>query len=625
MSPSPPPYGQWPSPLTAADLAQDKRLRDLAWDSDGRTLVWLEGRGADGVLLCQRPGQAPRELNPAGPSARARVGYGGGDFCVGHGHIYFAADDRLYRQSLDAGKARPLTPPFGQAAAPTLSPDGRFLAYVHSFEGIDRLAVVDTAGSSWPQILAEGADFYMQPAWHPTGRRLAWVEWDQPQMPWDGSRLVVADIARPAAGPPRIKDRRLIAGDAKTAVFQPTFSPDGRFLAYASDQRGWSNLWLLDLGDGQTRCLTPEDCDIARPAWVQGLRVFSFAADGKTLFFTRCRQGRLPLYRLDLDNGQDQPVDAFADYDVVEQPLAAPRGRGLAAIATASGIPPRLVAWDGRRLEVRARSASEALAPEQLSTPRAVSWPAADGLEVHGLYYPPAGFAGDGPPPLIVLVHGGPTSQAMAGYEPRNQYFATRGWAVLDLNYRGSTGYGRAYMRALDGHWGVHDVEDAVGGARHLVDQQLADKNRLVIMGGSAGGYTVLGALGQQPGFFRAGVCLYAVTDLFGLANETHKFEARYLDALVGPLPAAAALYRERSPLLGADAIADPVAVFQGEDDQVVPPAQAEAIVASLRRRGVPHHYRLFAGEGHGWRLPATIERFYQETEDFLRQHVLFS
>jgi dipeptidyl aminopeptidase/acylaminoacyl peptidase len=247
---------------------------------------------------------------------------------------------------------------------------------------------------------------------------------------------------------------------------------------------------------------------------------------------------------------------------------------------------------------------------------------------VHGLLYLPPGVGQPGEtalPPAVVRIHGGPTSQAVASYNQAAQFFATRGYAVLDVNYRGSTGYGRAYMEALRGRWGICDVEDAVSGARHLAAAGLADSGRIVIMGGSAGGYTVLEALCRAPGLFRSGICRYGVARLFALAADTHKFEERYLDSLVGPLPAAAALYRERSPLFHADLLQDPIAVFQGEIDQVVPRAQSDSIVESLRRRGVPHEYHIYAGEGHGWRKSETIEAFYAAVERFLRQHALFA
>jgi len=250
-----------------------------------------------------------------------------------------------------------------------------------------------------------------------------------------------------------------------------------------------------------------------------------------------------------------------------------------------------------------------------------------DGEPVHGLFFPPhnPSFEATGEPPLIVNIHGGPTSQVRAFFNPKAQFFATRGYAFLEVNYRGSTGYGRSYWQALNGAWGVYDVEDALSGARHLADQGLVDGTRLVIMGGSAGGFTVLQSLVDHPGSYKAGVCMYGVANQFTLAAETHKFEARYSDKLLGPLPEAADLYRARSPIFHADKIQDPIIVFQGEDDKVVPQTQSDEIVASLERRNVPHEYHLYAGEGHGFRKTETIEHFYNAVERFLKQYVIFA
>ena len=620
------PYGLWTSPLDPVELAQAKRLRDVLWDSDGKTLVWLEGRGARGVLVSQQGDDAPRDLTTT-LSVRAEVGYGGGDFSVANGSVYFVASDgRLYKQSLAAGVHRAITPAFGHAASPTPSPSGRYVTYVHSAEGTDRLAVVDAEGQTWPQILAQGADFYMQPCWHLKGHMLAWVEWDHPRMPWEGTRLVLAMVAYRRDGTPYIRSQRTVAGSHDEAISQPCFSPDGRSLVYASDRTGWSQLWCRDLAEDTERCLTEERYDIAMPAWVQGLRAFGFATDSM-LYFVRSEQGRRRAYTLPLEGGTPQPIESLTEYDHVEQISPAPRGHHLACIASSPAVPARIVSCRAKRMRIHARSGSESLSPQQLSQPQAVSWSGADGVNVYGLYYPPASehFVGTGKPPLVINVHGGPTSSIEMGFEARAQYFATRGWAFFDLNHRGSTGHGRTYMQALRGNWGVADVDDALSAAQYLCDAHLADPERLVLCGGSAGGYTVLRTLTTYPGSFRAGLCLYGISNLFSLATDTHKFETHYLDSLLGTLPEAAAVYRERSPLFSADNICDPIALFQGSEDRVVPPTQAEEIVANLRRRGVPHAYHLYEGEGHGWRQSETIERFYRDVDSFLKEHVLFA
>lgn len=271
------------------------------------------------------------------------------------------------------------------------------------------------------------------------------------------------------------------------------------------------------------------------------------------------------------------------------------------------------------------RASTESVPTEALSSPQPLSWRSFDGDQAHGIFYPPAGeLAAGARPPLIVIIHGGPTSAVTSAWNPQAQFFATRGYAVLLVNYRGSTGYGRDYMLKLRESWGIYDVKDAQHGVIAAGERGLADPSRAVIFGGSAGGYTVLQSLVELPGFYKAGICLYGVSSLFALASDTHKFEVHYLDSIVGPLPEAAAVYRERSPIFHADRIVDPVAVFQGDIDRVVPRAQSDTIVASLRARGIPHEYHVYEGEGHGWRKTETIEAFYEAVDRFLRQYVVY-
>ena len=620
-------FGLWDSPLNPRELARTARFRDLAWDTDGHTLVWLEDRGQGGMIVCQRGADASRTLNPTQPS-RAQVGYGGGEFAVTRNRLFFVgAEGRIWRRELEGGGVQALTPAFGNAAAPCPSPEGGWLAYIHTSEDRDCIALVDAEGSAWPSRLVGGADFYMQPAWHPRGKTLAWIEWDHPQMPWDGTRLVLGDLRFPKGTTPLLAAARTIAGDATTSLFQPLFSPDGNTLAYASDSRGWSNIWLYELKENRHACLSEDEHDVGLPAWIQGMRAMSFSADGKRLYFTRSEAGCRRAYLCDLATRKVSEVAELTEYAFVEQLTAAPRGRSLACIASSSTLPPRIVRVEPPAARVSSRSSSETIAREELAQPQPLSWEAADGSKVHGLYYAPASrrFSGRGAPPAIVAVHGGPSAQATCGFEARIQFFTTRGYAVLDVNYRGSTGFGREYAQLLRGNWGVYDVEDCFGGGQHLLDSGLANESQLIIMGGSAGGYTTLRALTVRPGFFRAGICSYGICNLFSLAAETHKFEAHYLDSLIGPLPESNELFRQRSPIFAIEKIADPLIIFQGAADRMVPKEQAEELVASLSRRNVPHEYHLFEGEGHGWRKPETIEAYYRAMESFLRRHVIFN
>lgn len=624
------PFGLWPSPITPRALAGDLRLNDVQWDSDGRRLVWHEGRGARGVLVCAEPGSpdAPRDLTPGDLSARGRVGYGGGDFCVGHGFVYFAegGSGRIYRQSVRGGPAVPVTPPFGHAAAPALSPDGRWLAYVHTDGDEDCLAIVAADGSQWPRRLVGGHDFFMQPCWHPGGDRLAFIAWDFPNMPWDGTGLYVVHLE--PGGPDAVQEVEQLAGGPEVAIFQPAFSPDGRYLAYVSDEGGWGQIYVRDLGDGGLRQLTAGEFEHGDAAWVQGMRTFAWSHDSARIYFLRNHDGVRHAMVQALAGGPAQRLGAGEGYTWIEQPAASPAADMIAGIASSDFVPARVVLADGERTRVLKRSSAELVPAAQQAAAQPVSWATAGGAVAHGLLYLPPGYTPGqaGPrPPAIVRIHGGPTSQASASYSAATQFFVTRGYTVLDVNYRGSTGYGRAYMLALRDSWGICDVEDAVSAAQYLGESGAADPARLVIYGGSAGGYTVLEALSRAPGTFRAGICMYGVSSLFALASDTHKFEQRYLDLIVGPLPETADRYRERSPIFHADLIRDPIAVFQGEEDTVVPPSQSEEIVAALRRNGVPHIYQLYAGEGHGWRRPETIERFYTAVEGFLKQYVIFA
>jgi dipeptidyl aminopeptidase/acylaminoacyl peptidase len=621
-------YGLWPSPITPRSLAQSLRLGDVGWDSDGQTLVWLEGRSDRGVLVTARlDSPAARDLT-SDLSVRAFVGYGGGDFTVGHGHVYFVSSGRLYRQSLTSGAATPITPAAGQAAAPALSPDGRWLVYVWSDEQTDCLAVVDSEGRHWPQKLAEGRDFYMQPRWHPAGDRVAWIAWDHPQMPWDGTELWLASVDG-SGNLPRVTESHRIAGNAETAIFQPEFSPDGRAIAYVSDETGWGQLYLQELAGGSVRRLTRDESEHGRPAWSQGLRSYSFAGPA-AIAGVRAERGVDHLQVVSTERGVAHGLGGdAARYTDVTYPAGSPDGAMLAAIASSPDTPPRVASFDldtGRE-QIWAYSAGETVPPSELARPEAISWPSYGGDAAHGLFYAPVSerFESPGKPPLIVLVHGGPTGQTVASYHPQTQFFTTRGYAVLEVNYRGSTGYGREYMLRLRESWGIYDVEDSISGARWLAQHGRVDERRRVIMGGSAGGFTVLQTLVTHPGFFTAGICMYGVSNQFTLATDTHKFEARYLDSMLGPLPEAAAVYRERSPLFHAERISDPIAVFQGDIDRVVPRAQSDEVVASLRARGVPHLYEVYEGEGHGWRKSETIERFYTSIERFLKQYVVFA
>jgi dipeptidyl aminopeptidase/acylaminoacyl peptidase len=611
-------YGTWSSPVTPGMVASVLRLNDVQWDGD--TLLWHENRGSQGVLMLQQGSDAPRELS-GDLSVKGRVGYGGGEFHALDGLVVFTANGRLYRQSLSGGNARPITPAFGAAASPRISPHQQWVAFVHSYEGVDSLALVDIEGKQWPRKLIQDSDFVMHPVWHPDSRHLAYISWNHPNMPWDGTELHLLTLDDRM----EIIDNRQIVGDQNTAIFQPEFSPDGKVLSYISDATGYGQIYLYELASGSHTQITTAQAEHGTAAWVQGLRTTAWSGD--RLCYLRSERSVTSLWNYALDTGEHQAVEALnAHYTYFYQLTLSPSSDTIGVIASSSTVPTRVISCHpSRGARIHRRVTSESLPSSAYASTQSIQWTGQDGETVYGLYYPPTSerFEGSGAPPLIVYVHGGPTSQAQSRYEPELQFFATRGFAVLAVNHRGSTGYGREYAQKLYHHWGDYDVADSASGARYLASQGLADPGKFVIMGGSAGGYTVLQSLVDQPGFYRAGVCRYGISNHF--IFETHKFEERYTFKLVGDLPEAAALFRQRSPIFHVERICDPVILFQGEDDNVVPRSQSDTMVASLKARGVPHEYHVYPGEGHGFRKPETIEHYLKATLRFLQEHVVFA
>ena len=639
-------YGTWGSPISPRMMTAIRRFNDVQWD--GETLIWLETRGSQSLLVAQTVFDAPRELTDPNLSVRGRVGYGGGDFTVRNGSVVFSADGRLYRQPVSGGRPRPITPAFGGVAAPAISPDGQWIVFVMSYEGVDGLALVDAAGEHFPRKLAYGTDFVMQPTWSPDGQHLAYVTWNHPNMPFTGAQLQLAHLERDHAGVPYVLRVETIAGSDTVSVFQPEFAPDGQRLAYISDATGWNQIYLYEFATGEHTPITDAPADHGQAAWGQGQRTYAWSPDGRSIVYHRSEKATSSLWRIDLRTARCERIRGTESYTHIEQISVSQHGE-IAVIASSSTLPPRIISFgtgeaaspsvinydapginvlvdEPRGDQIHARSSTENLS--DLAVAQALTFTADDGEPFYGLYYPPTSdrFADTAaPPPLIVSVHGGPTGHTPNSFNLKAQFFATRGIAFLELNHRGSTGYGRAYMDKLAGAWGIYDVEDSAQAAAQLVQQGLADPRRLVIMGGSAGGFTALYSLVQKPGFYRAGIAAYPVADQFTTALETHKFEAHYTDYLIGELPDAAELYRERSPLYHADKISDPLAIFHGADDPVVPISQSESIVKALRDRDVPHEFHVYPGEGHGWRKPETVEDYYTKILDFLKRYVLFA
>jgi len=596
---------------TPARLSTRLRLDDVAWTENGDP-VWIEGRSDRSTLV--RGGANPCELTPD-HSVRAGVGYGGGDFCLSKDTLLFVQRaGPLLSMDLRTKQANSVMPRFGSVAAPAVSSDGTGVLCVHSLDSTDVIAYARLDGVRWPTDLVRGADFYMQPAWHPDSRRIAWVEWNHPDMPWDAARLMEGRLD---GNRPDLVDPMRIAGGPGRPVYQPCWSPNGKHLAWIESDGEQYMLCLRDETTLQIRTLA-KSSGLLPPAWVQGGKAIAWKADSSGLRVVDSEAGRGRILSIGLDGSVAQ-IDP-GPYGWFSQITPSPTGDAFLVVASSPSIPDRIAMWKDGIWQTVARSTAEDVPEDAYPVARSVSWLVGD-QTVHGILFEPRTGAPSRGRPLLVNVHGGPTSARSMNFSADTCFFTDRGWAVLEVNYRGSTGYGEAYRLSLNGQWGETDTLDCVEGAKAMVAQGTADSSRLVIKGGSAGGFTVLNALAHHPGVFRAGISNYGVTDLAQLEATTHKFESRYLDRLVGPLPAAKQRYHDRSPVHFAHQIRDALAVFQGSDDKVVPLEQAESIVAALKKAGTPHHYRVFEGEGHGWRRAETIETYYKEVESFLEAH----
>lgn len=605
------PYGEWKSSITA-DLIVGETVGLGQVACDASDLYWTELRPSEkGRTVLRRRDAAGTltDLTPEGFNVRSRAHeYGGGSYAVADGTVWFCngGDQRLYVQDRGA-PPRALTAegPWRYADMQVDATRRRIVAVREDHdetlaEPANTLVAIGFDGAV--TVLAAGADFYAAPRLSPDGSRLAWLTWDHPDMPWDACRLWLAEIAANGS----LSDPRCIAGGEGEAVFQPAWSPDG-VLHFVTDPTGWWNLYRWDGSRPVAVC--PMAAEFGLPQWVFGMTTYGF--DGSNgIVATYCDRGIWRLGRIDRTIGNLIEYDtAFCDFGSLKV-----AGNRAFFIAGHASEPPSLVALDlaDGEVETVCRSTEAAIDPGQVSVAEAVRFPTTGGRQAHGFYYAPANggyMAPDGElPPLIVKSHGGPTGQTGQSLNLKTQYWTSRGFAVLDVNYGGSTGFGRAYREQLLGNWGIVDVDDCVAGANFLVGQGKADGARLTITGGSAGGYTTLCALTFRDRF-KAGASHYGIGDLSTLATDTHKFESRYLDRLIGPWPEAEDVYRERSPVHFADRLDCPVAFFQGLDDRVVPPNQAEAMVAALRAKGTPVAYCPFEGEGHGFRQAANMKR----------------
>ncbi len=610
-------HGSWKSPITAQSVTE-KAVGLMQLSCDGDTLYWQESRPIeDGrtVLVKRGPDGVISDVTPSPYNVRTRVHeYGGGAYHVHNGIVFFSGFkcQRLYRLE-QGGEPQPITREFDPPASHRYA-DGRVTAdgsrmicvrerHLEGAEAVNELVVLPTDGSSEPRTIVSGHHFFAAPRISPDGKQLAWISWDHPRMPWDGTDLWVADLGSDGT----VSSKRRVAGGIDESIYQPDWSPDG-VLHFISDRSGWWNIYAER--DGAIAPIAPIEAELGEAQWIFGMGRYAFLSGGRIICFYS-KDGTQHVGMIAPGSETITTLDVpFTDYG---RPVTDGENR-LFFVAGSPTEPVSVVEMDlttGERTIIK-RGIEASVDLGYVSIPQPVAFPTDDGKEAHALYYPPANEEFVGPdgdlPPLLVFSHGGPTSTTYTALSLGLQYWTSRGFAVVDVNYGGSTGYGRAYRERLKGKWGVVDTADCVNAARYLEREGKVDGKRMAIRGGSAGGYTTLSALVFHD-VFAAGASRYGVADIELLAKETHKFESRYCDSLIGPYPASADVYRERSPINHADKLSCPVILFQGLEDKVVPPSQSEVLVSALREKKLPFAYLTFEGEQHGFRKAETIVR----------------
>ena len=610
------PYGSWKSPITSDMVVQNSvRLGSIALDGDN--IYWVEERPHEGgrnVIVRRTPDGATEDVTLDPYNVRTRVHeYGGLCFWVSDGMILFSnfADGRVYRQDAD-GDLTPITPEgvdlrYADGMVDKLR--NRLVCVREDHRKSDQdcaneIIALDLSGCDEGDVLVSGSDFYGYPSVSPDGSTMAWLSWDHPNMPWDGTELWTANILEDGSPGEPLK----VAGMSGESIFQPEWSPDG-VLYFVSDRTGWWNLYRWR--GGHIEAIAPMTAEFGAPAWALGTHTYAFESAERIV----CEYAENGFWKLATINTRTTELDPIETpyTEMSRGDIRASDGRVVLEAGSPS-LPDALLSLEPDTGEISVIRESRAVPVDEgyISIPQPIEFETDGGLTAHAFYYPArnADFAGaDGEkPPLLVISHGGPTGAAMTSFSLSYQYWTSRGIAIVDVNYGGSTGYGTQYRRRLNGEWGIVDIADCVNAALHLVEAGDVDGERLMIRGGSAGGYTTLAALAFRD-VFRVGASLYGVSDLGALAEHTHKFESRYLDSMVGPYPERRDLYEERSPIHHTDGLSCPIILFQGTEDRVVPPPQSEMMLEALRQKGLPVAYLSFEGEGHGFRDSANVKR----------------
>ena len=627
------PFGSWKSPLTS-DLIVSESVKLGQLHIDGHDLYWVEGRPTEGgrsVIVKQSPNTPMTDLTPSPFHVRTCVHeYGGGAYDVSQGVLYFSnyVDQRLYRQSQQDSIPIPITSegPYRYADYRTDLTRNRLISIRedHSDSSneptntIVSIPINPESPHAQEHILVAGNDFYASPRISPNGRQLAWLAWNHPNMPWDGTELWIADIQIDGS----LCCATRVAGGTKESIFQPEWSPSG-VLHFVSDRTGWWNLYYIY--ENKTHSVYPMKAEFGKPQWLFGLSTYGFESPDH-LICAYTQQGHWYLGRIESQSKTltnfDLPYTDIDDIQVTHNQVY--------CIGSSPKEPSSIIQIDLTTLRptILHRSLNCPISHEYLSRPEALEFKTENAQQAHAFFYPPQNLdfcsSPDERPPLIVKSHGGPTGACGQSFNLMIQYWTSRGFAILDVNYGGSTGYGRDYRERLNGQWGIVDVADCINGVQHLITHGKVDPKRVAITGGSAGGYTTLCAL-TFHNIFTGGSSYYGVSDLEALVQDTHKFESRYLDRLIGPYPETQEVYYRRSPIHFVNLLSCPIILFQGTEDKVVPPNQAEKMVTAVKENNLPVAYLTFDGEQHGFRKAETIKRVLDAELLFYSKIYLFS
>jgi len=619
------PFGHWPSKITPEMTGDLLEFSELSWDSDG-CLLWRERSSNKASLMRWNPDNN-KITNLSGEiNIDGGLMYGGGSYTVQGDQIVLVDKEskQLFQKSSQDKSPQRISENIKSTASPKIDPTGQTLLFIHSNGIVDNVRMLNLEYPKNQKILISGADFYNYLRWQPDGSHLAWISWDHPKMPWDSSQLFLGKLGYASDEFPSLEIVLQISGGDNVSVLQPEFSPDGQYLAFMSDLDSWWQIYLYNLESGDYSQLTCAQADHGLPPWLQDQCTYGFSSDSQRIYFIRNQLGFASLWQLDISTGNETRIDLDDDYTWLESLTVSPLDNQIALVASGGRKPPEIIViTPSGECQVIQKSSMKEIHPDLFSLPEAISMRLEDGESVHGLFYKPhnPNFQGKGKPPLIINVHSGPTRQKYAEFQPRTQYFTSRGFAVLEINYHGSTGYGRHYWEALKSRWGTADTSDVQRASQKMIEYELVDPDNIFLFGSSSGGFTVLNLLVSFPGLYKAGIVLYGVSDPLSLFEKSPKFERFYDYWLLGVYNNEK-IIRSMSPLYSAYKISDPIAIFQGGNDPVVPQEQAEQIVEVLEENNIPHEYHLYPEEGHGFKKAENVYDFYQKTEAFLNKYL---